>query len=1224
MSVKMSRKCAFAVIFTVLVLAVSVFGMTARAKETTPDAQVNVGGIVFDTNDFKYTEDYAAFVDTARVIDNESVLYDPDRREQKTRLDDGKSGLYLETNKTGDEADGSSFTFANKMKGTFDIDFRVFSQETYVGSTKVRAMKKDGKNNFTSLDPNFNPYADVRVLTYTFTSVKDTSKSFTVVFESHGSYETMSPTAHVYIEGESVLEDGRRGYGIDYSFGGKHCNGFANFTELNNTSFVNVAFKNSAESFSNRLIFDPETMRVYSEKYALDKCDNNGMQFRSYETGYNDYRLLIRDLATNKDNNNNLIDRAWMRSLQPADFEDGYTVTVTMEDITADDTVLKAATSDAADAQDPVVYGGDVKVKKTGDAYNRTGKMIIYSVNGQSMRVDEGFYAPEEKTFTFPKNDATPYSGKTVKGLQFTAKEKNINAEGNSFELNPAEFVQGNVFTMMIAPEATKYGSTTATEHPSPYINTENNTVNGGVGDKSYEYDPYSDVREIGVTFRSKSDASKAFTVYISSKFTFRNKVGVRVYVEGEEYRTTSGMKGYGGAMVTNAAGSFGNGHNGSKDSDDNATGNPYTMVQFDAANVLVKTFGYGSETVRDLTKKGKWGADWEHSQALEASDFSSGYTVTVSVERMNRKENRGLKEVYMYNKTTRETWDTGYTAASDGIHVLSESYDRPCKINVLRYAGNTTIADTETSNYGAKTKYDGGREYLDIGDTFSYAYNGTAIKLPVKLGNLGAGKAIDTVNYKHASDENTTPLTVTGGMAQFNPTKSGVYTFSSGALTAKLTVTAATPLSARLKSDVPESVRLPHGGELPAVSQGDIETAGSFSRTTAITYKKKLATEPDTSYVDTEYTAGAVADEGYIYKIIYTVTDTDGQTATVERQVVAAVPDNEAPAIEWKNKPEYLEAGSVWTTAVLTVTDNIETGLVASVVSASFKPAGEDAENLTYDEGLTIPDKDGVLTIVVSASDTVPNTATKTYTIDVYTGAAPTIALKEGVESSVNATEGDDFTVAITDVVVSSNWENTVVTFAVRLNGVPYTYEDGQTLTVGLYEITYTVTDKFGTSASVTRQIAAVAKDVTAPVIAWKNKPAYILGGTTFTLDDITAQDDVDDSVVVVFVSASFTPAGGDARALTFDNGIVLPTEDGVLTIAVSATDSTGNKADKEFTVAIMKEQLSDNDDDNNDDNNGGEKVDAGCGSSVADAVLSAAIALLLGAATALFAKRH
>lgn len=1219
MRVKTSRKCAFAAIFTALVLAASVFGMTARAEETTPDAQVNVGGIVFDTNDFNYTEDYAAFVDTARVVNNESVLYDPDRREQKTRLDDGKSGLYLETKKTGDEADGSSFTFANKMKGNFDIDFRVFSQESYVGSTKVKAMGKDGKNNFTSLDPNFNPYADVRVLTYTFTSVKDTSKSFTVVFESHGSYDTMSPTAHVYIEGETVLSDGRQGYGIDYSFGGKHADGFANFTELNNTSFVNVAVKNSAESFSNRLIFDPETMRVYSDKYALDKCDNNGMQFRSYETGYNDYRLLIRDLATNKDNNNKLVDRAWVRSLQPADFKDGYTVTVTMEDITADDTVLKAVTSDATETQDPVVYNG-VKVKKTGDAYNRTGKMIIYSVNGQSMRVDEGFNAPTEKTFTFPKNDVTPYSEKAVKGLQFTAKEKNINAEGNSFELNPADFVQDGVFTMMIAPEATKYGSTTATEHASHYTTT----GNGGLGDKSCEYDPYSDVREIGVTFRSKSDASKAFTVYISSKFTFRNKVGARVYVEGEEYRTASGMKGYGGDMVKNAAGSFGNGHNASKDSYNNATGNPYTMVQFDVANVLVKTFEYGSETVRDLTKKGKWNADWEHSQALAASDFSSGYTVTVSVERMNRAENLGLKNVYMYNNTTRETWDTGYTAASDGTHVLSESYDRPCKINVLRYAGNTTIANTETSNYGAKTKYDGGREYLDIGDTFSYAYDGTAIELPVKLGNLGAGKAIDTVNCKHASDGNTTALTVTDGTAQFSPEKSGVYTFSSGALTAKLTVTAATPLSASLKSGVPESTRLPHGGTLPTVSKDDIETAGSFSRTTAITYKKKLATDPDTSYTDTKYTAGAVADEDCIYKIIYTVTDTDGQTATVERQVVAAVADDEAPAIEWKNKPAYLDAGSTWTVASLTVTDNIETGLVASVDSASFKPAGEDAENLTYDEGLTIPDKDGVLTIVVSASDTVPNTATETYTIDVYTGAAPTIALKEGVESSVNATEGDDFTVAITDAVVSSNWENTV-TFAVRLNGGAYTYEEGQKLVVGLYEITYTVTDKFGKSASVTRKIAAVAKDATKPVITWSNKPAYILGGTTFTLNGITAQDDVDDSVAVVFVSASFTPAGGDARTLMFDNGIVIPTEDGVLTIAVSATDSTGNKADKEFTVAILKEQPSD--DDNKDDNNGGEtviKVDTGCGSS-ADAVLpAAAIALLLGAATALFVKRR
>lgn len=1156
-------------VFAVLLAATSCFGLLAAYAEEPQPTQVNVGGIVFDTNDFDYEEDYAAFTDMARVHGGEAKLFDPERKEQKVRLDDGKSGLLLKTKRTGDDADGSSFGFANKMKGDFDIDFRVFSEETYVGKAALSAVSENGMNRGSAWNPNFNPFADLRTVSFTFTSVSDPSKSFTVYMESHSAYGFMFPTARVYIEGEQHANmsagqtSGKKGYGIYYNDTQYTADNWANFTQLPGTSFTNVTngnTDNNPESFSNRLYFDAEKMCVYAYTRELVKKVWYG------GWAYEENKILIRDLARNTlgdaEDSPVIADKWWGKfgTLSAADFAAGYTVSVAMEDVTANDTVLNAATADATEAQTTTVYGDNVKVKKVKDAYDRTGKMIIYSVNGQDMRVNQGFNAPEQFDYTFPTAANTPYGGVVAKGYRFEAKEMNANAEGNSFALDPEGFITGNAFTMAIAPQAKNYASVAGKEWGS-WDSWTQGYRQDGLSTKTYEYDPYSDVLELGVTFRSKTDKTKAFTVYLASRETMRNKVTVRVGIEGESYRNDGGLKGYGDNGMkayagSNSAGTFGNFANSSNDSY-NAKTNPYVMVKFDASAMTVSTFAYGEAVSRNLTN-----ALNTQTKTLAASDFANGYDVSVSVERMNRKENRGLATMYTINGNNGETpasntLTTGYTAGTDGVHVLDEGYDRKCIIDVIKFTGNAQITESEVSDYAGKTSYDGGRKYFDIGDKTTYAYAGTPIALPVKWGNLGAGEAISQVTYKHADEQTASTLSVTGGKASFTPTKPGKYTFTAtdGGVThsATLDITTATPLSASLKDTVSAKAYV-KSATFPLGSTEDLQISSCWQSSTKITYAK------DGSSFTAE--TGAALAAG-VYKVTYTVTNEGNESASVTRTVVV---DTVAPTVSW-TEPQYLQAGGTLPITAFVAQDDSDGTVQCAFTSSTFTPRdGGATENPTVTtETIALPNQDGTLTFTVSATDAAGNEAQKTFTgIKVYTGTAPTVALKAGIESITSATEGDSVAVSEEDVTVSCAWD-TSVAITVTFNNSAITAMPS-TLSTGIYRITYTATDSFGTAGSISRMINVGVKDETAPTIAWADSPDYWSANTKPDISGITATDDVDPDVSVTVESVTFTPCGGVARSLRYDENFTLPNEDGMLALAVSATDAAGNKAEKTF----------------------------------------------------------
>lgn len=962
------------------------------------------------------------------------------------------------------------------------------------------------------------------------------------------------------------------------------------------------------ESFSNRLYFDVEKMCVYGYTRELTKYDWYG------GWGYDEKRILIRDLASNKSgdaaNSPVIADRWWGKfgTLAAADFAAGYTVKVTMEDVTANDTVLNAATADATETQTTTVYGDNVKVKKVGDAFDRTGKMIIYSVNGQDMRVNRGFNAPTTFNYTFPTAN-TPYTGVAATGYRFEAKEQNANAEGNSFSLDPIGFITGNAFTMALAPQAKNYAAVLGTEWEF-----KQGYRNDGLSTKTYEYDPYSDVLELGVTFRSETDPTKAFTVYLASRETMRNKVTVRVGVEGESYRNDGGLKGYGDNGLqayagSLSAGTFGNFANSSNDSY-NAKTNPYCMIKFDASNMTVSTLAYGEAVSRNLTN-----ALGARTKTLAAADFTGGYNVSVSVERMNRKENLGLATMHTINGNPADnTLQTGYTAGADGVHVLNEGYDRKCIIDVIKFTGNKQVSEAEVSDYAGATPYDGGRKYFDIGDKTAYAYAGTPIALPVKWGDLGAGEAISQISCKHADDDSATSLSVTNGNASFTPTKPGKYTFTANDGTkehrAVLDITTATPLSAMLASGVQSTVHLTENEALPAVANSDIVVTSCWQSSISVSYTK------DEQAFD--YTAGSAAAAG-VYQVTYTVTNAANETATVTRKIIVAVPDTTPPTITWTDKPEHLDAGDTFTLDAITVTDEMDEDVTLTFESASFMPCGEEARALDYDEGLSLPNEDGVLTLNVSATDSSNNSAERTFTVRVYTGNAPTVAFADGVQAEITAQESDAFTVSESDVTVSSKWDYTV-SVSVTLNGRMYTYEDGQKLSVGIYEITYTVTDEYEKTASVTRKIIAVGKDTVKPELSWANKPAYIESGKTLDISGITASDDRDGNVSIVVESVTFTPEGGEARAVDYGNGIAAPSENGTLTIKVSAIDSAGNKADKTFDVLVVTEKPATGDE----EQPAPAPEKKGCGSTVVGAsAWGMAGILLLAFVAVLFTKR-
>ena len=359
------------------------FGMLGGAGRNFAAAQSYASSesvLVYDAAEFKVTEDYAPFVPAAMMSTaGGTTLLDPDG-EQTMRLDGDKTGLLIESVQTGEAVEGKSFSFANAMSGEFSMDFRVFSEKSVV-SQITQASVKGG--NISMREDTWNPYMDIREIGITIRSVSDESKAFTVYVYSGQCYAwNYEAVARVAIEGESFLDDGLPGYGI---YEGDAGAGYGYTTPLQGTSFSNANVRNK-ETYSTTIKFDPTTMCVYGVNKTATTIFEGGIG--NIGVDYQEEDVLIRNVGTNRmsaDDSGKLIQREGLKTLSAKDFASGYTVEVTIENMTSDTAPLTVLNSLGADEENDGFHnnGKAVVVEGYENGYPRTAKMVIYSVNGQ-------------------------------------------------------------------------------------------------------------------------------------------------------------------------------------------------------------------------------------------------------------------------------------------------------------------------------------------------------------------------------------------------------------------------------------------------------------------------------------------------------------------------------------------------------------------------------------------------------------------------------------------------------------------------------------------------------------------------------------------------------------------------------------------------------------------------------------------------------------------------
>ncbi len=988
------------------------------------------GAITYDTGEFKVTEDYAPFVMSAMPSTAGGTSWLDAKGETKMRLDDGKSGLLIESVQTGDDVEGDEFSFTNMMNGDFSMDFRVFSEVsalTNIGTPTAQTYNGYNGASYYYKD-SYNPYMDIRRVGIRITSVTNPDASFIIYVHGgqNGVYQHQA-SVRVQIEGEEYLDGGIPGYGLVYDGdkAGAKPSAYGYATALDGTSFSNVdAIVSQRETYSTTIKFDPETMCVYGVRkfYRNNTKNGSGSTDENLESYYYEQDKMVRNLDSNsltEDDGDTKVTGAGLQTLSAEDFADGYTTSVFIDSMTSNDTKLTVATSSSTgdDTFHNAVatplsewQDGAYASSKYGAAnytYDRTAKMVIYSVNGQSLRKTEDWTVEENEgnkmlSLDTPEGlsqiDVTSYDESTdykisytkaeyttavkygtqagstmvqrtiddglsgvmhvgfanpwtrwcsdkmmpemyvylednnyandrgsapvdevwygtasdykvtlcVKGfgkvgqlkvtsmddnvtgdtlkagawnkiafrmtnnsnfvstpdwntaeyndlyncydlsqfylriessngwsqvdtadkfyfsamyntnnvatsqikgaLRITSDAVNSQAEGNAFALDTKTYVASDgSFQIAYNAQAQRMAykeSGISTNIPNLYDKSRY-----GLGDDYYYMDPWSDVKELAVTFRSTKDTSKAFTVYTQSRSSTAKGLGIRVAVEGEQYRNSSGNPGYAvtGNFLQSSArtnGSFGMLNNYS-----NASSHNYqllsTFLKFDPATMCV--YGYSSSNtwtlVRDLSSSSITTLDKNDSpytfnsdylSTLSASDFANNsYTVEIGVSKMNTEWNTGLTNIpYLkWGNTMSTDIALGYDAESGATAgtILASGYDRKCIIDIC--AVHETTSQTLTSEsvvLPEETGYVATKEWVNMS-----AWNGgepkaITLSAPEIVNTFSKTAYSGDVAYTADNGDNGV-VTFSDGTGTFTPSGAGVYTFTLNGYTKKV-----------------------------------------------------------------------------------------------------------------------------------------------------------------------------------------------------------------------------------------------------------------------------------------------------------------------------------------------------------------------------------------------------------------------------------------------------
>ena len=350
----MSKKRTLAVLSAIAIGTCVMSGVMAKPFKSFADEQPKVYSNYFDydENELTLTEDFTS-----------------------NKVSDGKSGVLISSVKSGNEAEGVSFTYKGVLSGTFETEFRVLSEKSYQGADDLTYTH--GVNGWDTSKPSqsatlyaadsFNPYMDLKEVAFKFTSNTNSNAWFIVyVRGGYSANRADLSSARVFTSTDNAdfsmgftdSLDGiaLKGYGLVGNDGWPS----ASWATTNGAEYTMMdgAFSNTVvngTSATSMFKFNPETMQVYQ----------------------NESWQLIRDLSSNAKVASGY--QSNFGTLSASDFAGGYTVSVEFTDVTANTTV-------AGDISGVTTWGdfgygeANAQYNTFDTAYDRYANMLVYGI----------------------------------------------------------------------------------------------------------------------------------------------------------------------------------------------------------------------------------------------------------------------------------------------------------------------------------------------------------------------------------------------------------------------------------------------------------------------------------------------------------------------------------------------------------------------------------------------------------------------------------------------------------------------------------------------------------------------------------------------------------------------------------------------------------------------------------------------------------------------------
>lgn len=272
-------------------------------------------------------------------------------------------------------------------------------------------------------------------------------------------------------------------------------------------------------------------------------------------------------------------------------------------------------------------------------------------------------------------------------------------------------------------------------------------------------------------------------------------------------------------------------------------------------------------------------------------------------------------------------------------------------------------------------------------------------------------------------------------------------------------------------------------------------------------------------------------------YSITYSVSDSAGNYAQAVRTVQVVSTDTVPPVITLIGEnPVTIAAGSSYSDAGATASDNIDGNITGNIITTNNVNSSEV----------------GVYTVEYSVSDSSGNSARASRVVTVVSGAdtvAPTITILGNNPQAVLV--GNPYTDA--GATANDDIDGDITWKIQTLNAVDHN-------SVGIYTVTYIVSDNAGNQAQVWRTVTVVEADLVPPVIEILGEnPTNVLVGSAYADSGATAEDDIDGDI-----------SGGIITVNNVNTGA-----EGTYTVEYYVTDSSGNPARATRTVYVVTRDM-------------------------------------------------